>query len=266
MVQPIAAMQQIKVNYQPLKEPLLIRQSIDELILPVSTFLTKMLQCLPDQARISIHAEKHEAGYSIYITNTGVNLSRVSAIYQHLLQQTQPGITETGSSFRICFSNADSKKISSNHIKQIEPVVIPAYYALIRKRLTSYFTKSDNLVAILSNYNKRDALFLKKINDLINDNIEDPQMDANHLSRALNMSRTQLFRKLKPIIRQSPGSYIKTIKLEKAKKLFETTDLRINEVAYKTGFESPATFTKAFIRQFGVKPSLFCRSTNGTKE
>ncbi|NJN42917.1 MAG: helix-turn-helix transcriptional regulator [Flammeovirgaceae bacterium] len=84
------------------------------------------------------------------------------------------------------------------------------------------------------------------------------------------MSRTQLFRRLKPIIRQSPGSYIRTLKLQKAKELFETTDLRISEVAYQTGFETASHFTKVFTKQYGVKPSLFCRkkqpATNGSAE
>jgi AraC-like DNA-binding protein len=123
-----------------------------------------------------------------------------------------------------------------------------------------HFSKAEQLVATLAHSNPKEAAFLKKVNALIVENIGNPQMDANYISRALHMSRTQLFGRLKPIIRQSPGNYIKALKLQKAKELFQTTDLRINEVAYRTGFESPSHFTKAFVRRFGVKPSLFCRN------
>jgi AraC-like DNA-binding protein len=147
------------------------------------------------------------------------------------------------------------------------PNFIPDYYAEVRKRLRSHFTKSENLVEGLSRQNPREAAFLKKVNDMILSNLENRQFDANYLSEIMSMSRTQLFRRLKPIIRQSPGSYIRLIKLQKAKELFETTDLRISEVALKTGFETASHFTKVFTKQYGVKPSLFCkRRENATNE
>ena len=142
---------------------------------------------------------------------------------------------------------------------KVENQIIPEFYAEIRKRLYSHFSKADNLVALLSDHNPKEAVFLKKINGLILANLGNTQFDANHLSIAMNMCRTQLYRKLKPITHQSPGNYIKTIRLQKAKEFFETTDLRVNEVSYKIGFESPSHFTKAFIKLYGVKPSLFCR-------
>ena len=119
----------------------------------------------------------------------------------------------------------------------------------------------------LSRSNPLEAAFLKKVNELIVSNMETHQFDTNHLSEIMNLSRTQLFRRLKPIVQQSPGSYIRMIKLQKAKELFETTDLRISEVAYKTGFETASHFTKVFTKQYGVKPSLFCKKKdNATNE
>ena len=81
------------------------------------------------------------------------------------------------------------------------------------------------------------------------------------------MSRTQLFRKLKPIIRQSASGYIRSLRLQKAKEMLETTEYRISEVAYMTGFETPSNFTKVFVKTFGMKPSAISRykptETNG---
>lgn len=73
--------------------------------------------------------------------------------------------------------------------------------------------------------------------------------------------RTQLYRKLQPIIRQAPGCYIQTLRIQKAKELLETTDMRVGEVAFKTGFQTPSHFTRIFIKHYGVRPSLFCRQT-----
>ena len=97
--------------------------------------------------------------------------------------------------------------------------------------------------------------------------MEEDGFDTNRLSEEMHLSRAQLFRRLKPLIRQAPGSYIKTVRLEKAKELLETTDLRVGEVAFKTGFQTQSHFTRVFIQHYGVKPSLFCRynqnATNG---
>ena len=75
------------------------------------------------------------------------------------------------------------------------------------------------------------------------------------------MSRTQLFRRLKPLIRQAPAHYIKTMRLQKAKELLETTDLTVSEVAFKTGFRTASHFTKVFLQQYDVLPSLFRRGS-----
>jgi transcriptional regulator GlxA family with amidase domain len=136
---------------------------------------------------------------------------------------------------------------------------LPKFYAEVRKRLHSHFTQAEKLVAALSDNRPREAAFLQKINALIFANLEDEQFDSTALCKAMAMSRTQLFRRLKPLIRQAPAHYIKTIRLQKAKALLETTDLTVGEVAFKTGFQTPSHFTKVFLQQYGVLPSLFRR-------
>lgn len=130
------------------------------------------------------------------------------------------------------------------------------FFAEVQQRLQSHFSKTENLIVSLNQRNPRDAAFLTKVNELILKNLESTQFDANHLAEAMNMSRTQLFRRLKPIIKKPTAAYIKNIRLNKAKELLETTDLRIGEVAFKTGFETASHFTKVFAKQFGFNPSM----------
>jgi transcriptional regulator GlxA family with amidase domain len=86
-------------------------------------------------------------------------------------------------------------------------------------------------------------------------NLHDENFDTTALSNGMAMSRTQLFRKLKPILSQSAASYIKGIRLQKAKELLETSELSVSEVAYKTGFKTPSHFTKVLTEKFGIRPS-----------
>lgn len=142
------------------------------------------------------------------------------------------------------------------------PLVFRSFYSRVRRHLQSHFTSADNLISILSLSNPKDATFLKRVNTVIQANLDTEGFNANHLSALMGMSRTQLHRKLQPIIREAPGTYVKRIRIEKAKELLETTDLRVGEVAYKTGFQSPSHFTRIFVKHYGVRPSSFCRRAN----
>ena len=145
--------------------------------------------------------------------------------------------------------------------------MIPSYYDEIRKRLRSHFSKADNLVAQLSLLYPREAAFLQKINAVIISNMEDERFDSSVLCREMNMSRASLFRRLKPLIRQAPASYIKSIRLQRAKELLETTDISVGDAAYKTGFQTQSHFTKAFTETFGFLPSSIRRKNSSeTKE
>ena len=102
---------------------------------------------------------------------------------------------------------------------------------------------------------------MQRINALIKVNLEDENFDTDALCEAMSMSRTQLFRRLKSLIRQAPAHYIKTIRLQKAKELLETADLTVSEVAFKTGFQNLSHFTNIFQKQYGILPSVFRRSS-----
>lgn len=140
------------------------------------------------------------------------------------------------------------------------PEKIPAFFKQIRERLKSHFIKTAPYAAYLHEIHPRDVAFLKKVNEIILTNISNENFDANALSREIALSRAQLLRKLKPLIKQSTGCYIKCLRLEKAKELLENENLSVSEVAYKTGFQTPSNFTKVFIQKYGIKPSIFCRS------
>jgi transcriptional regulator GlxA family with amidase domain len=71
------------------------------------------------------------------------------------------------------------------------------------------------------------------------------------------LSRTQLFRRIKSLIKQAPAHYIKTIRLQRAKELLEATDCTVSEIAFKTGFQTISHLTKVFKKQYGTAPSVF---------
>jgi len=269
-MRPIAKAEDISLTFTAPKDSTISIFQPPTLASDLTTILSKLIEFTPEQERISITLKiLDKKKCSIIIQNSGINLARNNEItHRCQIPVTVTAISNKATQYEleIDLFEAEMEVLKTDeHING--PNYIPDYYAEIRKRLRSHFSKSDNLVENLSKNNPREAAFLKKVNDLILANLENNQFDANHLSESMNMSRTQLFRRLKPIIRQSPGNYIRTVKLQRAKELFETTDMRISEVAYRTGFETASHFTKVFTKQYGVKPSLFCRKMeNATNE
>jgi signal transduction histidine kinase/ligand-binding sensor domain-containing protein/DNA-binding response OmpR family regulator len=96
--------------------------------------------------------------------------------------------------------------------------------------------------------------FLLKATQLIIDHLSDPEFDVEDLEKGLDMSKMQLYRKLKNLTSLAGNEFIRSIRLQQAKVLLEAGSLNISEVAYQVGFNDPAYFTRAFKKQYGQTP------------
>ncbi len=75
------------------------------------------------------------------------------------------------------------------------------------------------------------------------------------LAKEVSMSRSQLHRKLTAPTNQSPSDFIRYMRLHRAKQLLEQNAGNVSEIAFQTGFNSVAYFTKCFREQFSIVPS-----------
>src|SRR5690606_12739741 len=96
-----------------------------------------------------------------------------------------------------------------------------------------------------------------KLNEEIEKHISDENFTVESLTDILNISRSSLQRKLKSISGYSPGDYLRNYRLKKACLLLLETDSRINEVAFRVGFNSASYFTKAFYKSYNMSPKEF---------
>ncbi len=99
--------------------------------------------------------------------------------------------------------------------------------------------------------------FIEVMNKHIYENIDDSSFTVEQLAAKLNISRVQLYRKIKSILNISISDYILNIRLEKAKILLNESKLSISDVAYSVGFSSPSYFSSSFKSKFGKTPKLF---------
>lgn len=101
----------------------------------------------------------------------------------------------------------------------------------------------------------KDAAFMNKVLFYIEQHIEDASFNSMRLSRKLNLSESQLYRKLKATTDASTAVFIRKVRLQKAKTLLQNTEYTISEIAYQTGFNSPGWFSRAFKEEFGYSPN-----------
>ena len=75
--------------------------------------------------------------------------------------------------------------------------------------------------------------------------------------KELGYSKSQLYRKLIKLTGKSPNNFLKEFRLHKALSLLYNQKGNISEIAYETGFNSPAYFSKCFMDKYGILPSKY---------
>ena len=84
--------------------------------------------------------------------------------------------------------------------------------------------------------------------------LEDSELSVEDLASAMNLSRVQLYRRVKAVTGASPVELLRTARLKRGYQMLMTTDMSISEVAYKVGFTAPGYFTKCFKEEYGILP------------
>ena len=108
-------------------------------------------------------------------------------------------------------------------------------------------------------YTKADEGFLEKLNEIINENIGNPELDVNMIADLMHLSRPTLYRKIRAISDLTPNDLIKISRLKKAAELLLQGNMKIYEISEAVGFSSQSYFWSAFIKQFGMSPSKYAK-------
>lgn len=101
----------------------------------------------------------------------------------------------------------------------------------------------------------KEPLFIVDFKKAVEARLGDSDLSVDDLAADMNLSRVQLYRKVKAISGSSPVELLRTARLNRGYQLLLTTGKNVSEVAYDVGFTSPSYFTKCFKDEFGVSPS-----------
>lgn len=107
---------------------------------------------------------------------------------------------------------------------------------------------------------QRDAQFIAKATQLVNDNLANAEYNRESMAADLNMSVSTLYGRMRDCTGLSIQTFIQTIRLNAAAEILKTSpDIRINELAYRVGFNTPKYFSQCFKKKFGVLPGEYVK-------
>ncbi len=126
-----------------------------------------------------------------------------------------------------------------------------------REKLRYYYTNNIYRIEPESKFGTLEQDFISRMNVHIMENMDNPKFSVEELADKLNVSRVQLYRKVKAILGMSISDHINNIRLEKAATMLRESEMNISEIAYSLGFSSPNYFSTAFKNKFGISPKEY---------
>ena len=108
--------------------------------------------------------------------------------------------------------------------------------------------------------NSIDKKFLNDFAGLVEQNLGNEHFSVDEISKAIGVSRVQLYRKVKALLNCSVTDYILNRRLKKAKYYLSNEDYSVSEISYKVGISSPTYFSTIFKAKYGMTPTEFKKS------
>lgn len=116
-------------------------------------------------------------------------------------------------------------------------------------------------------YTPDDEQFLKKAMECVNAHLDEQDFDLGKFVSAMGMARSTLNDKLKQLTGLTPLAFISNVRLQAAFRLLEENrKIRINDLAFKVGFNDPKYFTLCFRKKFGISPKEYLAQKEGKTE
>ena len=85
--------------------------------------------------------------------------------------------------------------------------------------------------------------------------IGNQDLNVDMIASKMGLERSQFYRKIKSLTNYAPVELIRRLRLQRGRELLLTTDRTVAEIAYETGFSTPAYFTKCYRDAYGETPS-----------
>src|SRR5688500_18510923 len=96
--------------------------------------------------------------------------------------------------------------------------------------------------------------FLSQVTAVVEKNVSNEQFGVSELADEMNMSRSNLLRKVKKETKLSVSQLISQIRLKRAMEILKKSSLNVSEVSHQVGFNSTSYFIKCIREYYGYPP------------
>jgi AraC family transcriptional activator of pyochelin receptor len=101
---------------------------------------------------------------------------------------------------------------------------------------------------------------IRHARDILGQDLENPP-GLFELARAVGTTHTKLNRGFREVFGSTVFGYLRTMRLEMARRLLEEEGLNVTEAALNVGYSSISSFSRAFSEHFGQNPKQFQRKS-----
>jgi len=145
--------------------------------------------------------------------------------------------------------NAVSKIFKTNYTGTLRKLFLQSQITELLAHFFAYLSKDKKETIKTS---EKEKLF--KAKDIISNNIATPPT-LNELSKMIGLNNNKLKKNFKELFGVPVFKYLQNERLDKAHELLQNSEMNIQEVSWFVGYESVSSFSNAFLKKFGFRPS-----------
>ncbi len=160
----------------------------------------------------------------------------------------------TAAQFVSDLGGADSQVAPEiQHIEEIlrRVTTIAHIKAELRQVMRSVLTFRDGQV------NRQRTVIIQQAKAYIDDHFSDPELQMTDVAKHFNLSPNHFSTVFSQEIGESFRDYLNNLRLNRAKELLRTTNIKCAEVAYQSGYNDAHYFSTFFKKKVGVTPQEF---------
>jgi signal transduction histidine kinase/ligand-binding sensor domain-containing protein/AraC-like DNA-binding protein/ActR/RegA family two-component response regulator len=106
----------------------------------------------------------------------------------------------------------------------------------------------------------KDETFLKKVIQIVEDEMPDPDFNIDNFADTVGMSRTAFYKKFKSLTGMVPVEFVRDMRLKRGKQLLDGGENNMSQIAYSIGFNDAKYFSKCFKKQYNLSPSDYFKA------
>ena len=136
--------------------------------------------------------------------------------------------------------------------------IYKVYKAKLKKQkevARAFIENKEEWPSELTYVDESERHFMDRFKKKMIENMGNADIRMDDLGAEMQLSKVQLYRKVKTLTGKTPAELLKEMRLQRAYTLLRQTDKTISEISAEVGFATPGYFSSCFKKKFGLLPT-----------